>query len=260
MGEVDALLGCGTFHLLDPRYRVDHYKDLNRWDQVTRHYDMELTHDRTTPITSLIESLKMNNLYQLSAICSDSLEKPDYEILWRLGRWDFNETPKTINQNNHFDYNKLKFGAFKALHDHDAFSFDKSISDLSICFIEKLAGVNLESSKNFYDILTQLQSVKEMEDFYKTSGDEGKIYEMVEQWRKQDEIVENNFQYVEPITVQRIVMLTQLSELTNEKLRKSVVNLMLDFAGIYSNSIWNFVVLYYIFSVFENRRTYKYCI
>lgn len=133
-------------------------------------------------------------------------------------------------QVNTADYEKYKFVCLKALRDKDLYTFNEARKVLNMCITDQLRHTSLESSKSLYPILTQLQTLIEMDDCLsiKKSTDFDRIRE---KWRIQDGTIrKNEFQFVEPIAAQRMTMLGEIVQSLPD-LRNDYFNLVLDVAG-----------------------------
>lgn len=133
-------------------------------------------------------------------------------------------------QVNTADYEKYKFVCLKALRDKDLYTFNEARKVLNMCITDQLRHTSLESSKSLYPILTQLQTLIEMDECLsiKKSSDFDRIRE---KWRIQDGTIrKNEFQFVEPIAAQRMTMLGEMVQSLPD-LRNDYFNLVLDVAG-----------------------------
>lgn len=234
---MDALPGCGISFLLKPYFRVEHYKEHNKWDQVTHHYALQVHHTPEVSSKELMNSFKKSGLYQIPLLCSNTFIEPQYECLWRLNQWDNGD-----NRIEYFservipeDFEKFRFLGLKALHDNNQCTFEDIKKNQIRCLMAKLKETSLESSENIYPILTQLKSIVEMEDFFKSSMDRLSLTLTLSKWTAQDKILKNShFSYVEPIISQRLVMLSDfLIKYEDSNLKEYFKNLALDFAGKY---------------------------
>ncbi|XP_008191052.1 serine-protein kinase ATM isoform X2 [Tribolium castaneum] len=226
VGECDALLGCGSSHLLNASTRVEHYKELGRWDQVTHYYEMEVSPMDGAGIRPLISSLIRGKMYQLSLFCSDAYGETNYESLWRLGQWECNKVLDSGEDN----YDKWKFYAIKAKREGDEFGFVEAMKKGWESVVGELIGANMESTKHFYDALGRLQALKEIEDFAEALS-ENKLIEILLKWKSQDEIISNDYSYVEPIQAQRIVLLRDLL-IKKHSLSEVIVDMILGYAQL----------------------------
>ncbi|KAG5880543.1 hypothetical protein JTB14_026776 [Gonioctena quinquepunctata] len=231
IGDLNALPGCGISFLLHPQFRVEHYKELGKWDQVTQFYALHAFSQRNSS-KELMESFKKCSLYQIPLLCADKFEEPQYECMWRLGQWNTGEKRKVSSRTtlSQHDFEKYRFFALKSLHDNNQRSFEDALKLETVCVIDHLKHVSLASSHNLYPVLTQVRSLVEMEDFSRITT----TRDMVDKWALQDKLIRNNdFQYMEPIITQRLVMLNDhLRSHRDEKLQSFLVNLTLDFAGL----------------------------
>lgn len=238
IGDLDALPGCGISFLLKPDFRVEHYKEHNKWDQVTHHYALQVPHTPEVSSKELMNSFKKNGLYQIPLLCSNKFIEPQYECLWRLSQWDTGD-----NRIEYFseklvpdDFEKFRFLSLKALHDNNQCAFE-DIKKIQIhCVMAKVKETSLESSENIYPILTQLKSIVDMEDYFKSCIDPLNLTFTLSKWNSQDAILKNcHFSYAEPIISQRLVMLSDfLIKNGDSNLKEYFTNLALDFAGKYS--------------------------
>lgn len=88
-----------------------------------------------------------------------------------------------------------------------------------------------ESSETIYEKLTQLQLIREIEELSSAKPDE---YEKVlQKWQQQDVTNFNEFQYIEPILTQRIVMY-QINDvlMNNAKVKTELFNTYLEMSKI----------------------------
>ncbi|KAJ8917850.1 hypothetical protein NQ315_010763 [Exocentrus adspersus] len=231
IGDLDALPGCGVQFLLKPQFRVEHYKELGKWDQVTQFYEMEVSHGVDSARRDLMESLKKSSLYQLPLLCSKQTDESQYECLWRLGQWSIMDTSENIISAQNFD--KYRFHALKSLHENNEYSFLEATKSQGLCVIEHIRHTSLESSQNVYPILAQLQALNELEDFAKAMTSKDMI-SVLNKWMLQDELIKtNDFHYIEPIMAQRTVMVIDyLKTHCNNTLKNYLVEMLLDFADL----------------------------
>ncbi|KAF2897556.1 hypothetical protein ILUMI_08624 [Ignelater luminosus] len=225
VGEFDALYACESLGLLDNHLKVEHYEHLQRWEQVALFYDIQVSQGNTACEPKLLNALKNCSLYQLP-LKYDNLEESQYECAWRLGHWNIHKNESENSEN----YEKYKYFSLKAIHDDDMNSFGCAISDAKDSIIKNLRHASLESSKNLYEPLSQLQSLLELEDYTKTRT-EGDIKELLEKWETQDDINRNEFQYIEPIHAQRMVILNDLVKFKDDSLKDSLIQMHLKLAG-----------------------------
>lgn len=191
---------------------------------MTHHYDLEA--ESRGDVRSLVESLKSAKLYQVSLFCSNTFREPNYECMWRLGQWGYAESGDSSGDT----YDKCKFYAIKALGEDDEFSFVKNLTKGRSCVVEEFLRANMESIKNFYNTFAKLQALNEIEDFTEAVNEE-KIAELLDKWKLQDEIIANDYNYIEPIHAQRIVLLSDFLRVTrNEKLTKDIIDTIIDHA------------------------------
>lgn len=226
--------GCGIQFLLKPQFRVEHYKELESWDQVTQFYEVQILHGVDSARKDLMESLKKCSLYQLPLLCSKQTDESQYECLWRLGQWnaasDSFGTPE--NKVALEDFEKYRFYSLKALHEKNEYAFIEAKKSQALCIIENLRHTSLESSQNIYPILTQLQALNELEDFTHAVKSQ-QFISLLHKWKLQDDLIKSNdFHYIEPIIAQRSVILTEYLKIhQNDTLKKYLVRMLIDFTG-----------------------------
>ncbi|CAH0564566.1 unnamed protein product [Brassicogethes aeneus] len=237
IGDLDAMNGCGISFILEPEFRVESYKDSNQWDQVAHFYEMQVGRGDISCKKMLMDSLKMCSLYEVPLLCASGIEEQQYECLWRLGHWNFEEPTSNAEVNLDVnDFEKFKFRYLKSLHDDDKLNFEKSSHLQNLCLVEKLKQTNLECSKNLYPILTQAQSLVEALDFAE-AFDSGHFEGLLQKWHLQDLISKDSeFRYIEPIIAQRVVLLKSYLKIAKNKgLKEILVDMMLKFADLARN-------------------------
>ncbi|XP_076265481.1 serine/threonine-protein kinase tefu isoform X1 [Rhynchophorus ferrugineus] len=235
IGDLDSLSGCGFAFLSNPDYRVEHYKKLGQWDKVMNYYSSRSLNSSDNNCSNLIESFKMNGYYQLPVLCPQLSSEPQYECLWRLGQWNVsgNEIFRS-DKNNLKNYEKYHFNSLKALVDGDKYTFLKSKEECGMCIIENLKHTSLESSKNLYPILMQLQCLVEMDDIAELMEKQD-IDAMFRKWDQQDQIVsKNDFEFMEPIMAQRMTLLDECIK-KHPQLKDRYFKMILDFSDYAKN-------------------------
>lgn len=202
----------------------------------------------------------IQNSYLMGGMHSE-FEDYQYECGWRLGQWNLlsTENSKKLNYNktdnsNGFQslivkggYEKYHYMALKALHDLDFASTERAVAKARKCVIDSLAHASLECSKNLYHALSQLQALQEIEDFVPAwkSGEAANMEACVNKWRKQCCLTVSEFQYMEPILVQRGVLLYNAAlrekEEKKQQLVKHLAKIQLDTAELARNEGWHHV-------------------
>ncbi|XP_022917596.2 serine-protein kinase ATM [Onthophagus taurus] len=227
IGETDALNGCGHAFLLDTSTRIEHYKELNQWEQVTLHYDTLLSQGNTNIQNYISESL-MNCGYYALATEYHEVNNLNYDILWRLGRYDCDTRQESSNP-----FEKQKYIALKSLFDQDQDMFSNAIYEARLSVIKSCKENNLQTTKSLYGILTNLQMLQELEDIANMGFEASRV-----KFEEQDSIPKVDFKSYEPIKVQRIVILTEYlknrelsTKIDVETCKEYLVNLYLDFAA-----------------------------
>jgi len=189
-------------------------------------------------------------------------EDYQYECGWRLGQWNLLSTEnsknldynKTDNSNGlqsiivQGGYEKYHYLALKALHDLDFGSIERAVVKARKCVIDSLAHASLECSKNLYHALSQLQALQEIEDFVHAwrSGEAAIMEAAVDKWKKQCCLTVSEFQYVEPILVQRGVLLcnaalTEKNDEMKQQLVKHLAEIQLNTAELARTEGWHHV-------------------
>lgn len=185
---------------------------------------MQMAHHSSSKC--LFEALKNFGLYRLPLDNLDSNASLRYECAWRLGQWNLSKTD--LDQTT-AGYEEYKYFAMKALHDKDDSNFASFLNSARKAVVESLRHTSLESSQNVYDALYKMQSLQGMEDFYLEKDDEN-IGRLQEKWRVQNGIRKNSFGLVEPILMQRIVLLQNaLNE--EEGIQNQLTEMQLEVTG-----------------------------
>lgn len=190
-------------------------------------YDMQIAHGNLECVPNLLEALTHSSLYWLPLNYPDS-NKSRYECAWRLGQWDLNRTEADSNTSTFEEY---KYFAMKSLHDKDDNNFLNYLNSARKASMESLRHTSLESSKNVYDALYKLQCLQEMEDFHLETIEN--VEELLEKWRVQNYIRKNNFGLVEPILMQRIVLMQNVLSEENG-VRELLTDMQLEATGQYT--------------------------
>ncbi|CAK9823884.1 Serine-protein kinase ATM [Anthophora retusa] len=248
IGDFDAIRGTGSSHLQDHSTRIQHYVHTNEWNEVILAQDVELSCGNMTAIREMINGLHQSGLqYILSHFISTitkNCEKVDediqYESAWRLSNWNICETNQALyTQNNcnlkleitENDYHFYHYQALKYFHEGNEIGTKNAIQNARISIIKALRNISLESSKTIYEKLMQLQLIREIEEL--NSAEEDGYEKILYKWQQQDIANLNEFQYIEPILTQRIVMF-QINDIltTNAIIKTALSNTYLQISKI----------------------------
>ncbi|KAK4874732.1 hypothetical protein RN001_014092 [Aquatica leii] len=226
IGETDAVRICQSTSLSDTKVQIEHYEQLHRWDRVALLYDIQISQGNLDCVPNLLNTLRKCSLFELP-YRYDNFHSPQFDCAWRLNQWNIDDTAVAESSNA---YEKYKYFTLKAIHDDDKSSFNRFIKDARSFTINCLRHTSLESSKNLYEPLTRLQSLSELEEFVAVK-ERGDFEPLIEKWRIQNETNRNEFQYVEPINAQRVILLRNLVISGNTSLKKYLIETQLRLAG-----------------------------
>jgi hypothetical protein len=189
-------------------------------------------------------------------------EDYQYECGWRLGQWNLLSTEnskklhydKTDNSNGlqsliaKGEYEKYHYLSLKAVHDLDFTTAERAVATARKCVIDSLVHGSLECSKNLYLALSQLQTLQEIEDFIAAwqSGEADNMEAAVDKWKQQCCLTLNEFQYMEPILVQRAVLLrnaalVEKNDDMKQQLVKHLAEIQLSTAELARTEGWHHV-------------------
>ncbi|GLG95164.1 Serine/threonine-protein kinase ATM [Gryllus bimaculatus] len=207
--DTDAIYGCGSSLLLDPNKRPLHYELRGEWDKVILSHDIRLSSGHTESSRGLIYALQKAGLEHVldvylrsvtNAQCSEDLQ---YECAWRLSKWDTQLVNPLRHQGN---FEQWHFLALRALSDNDKVGFAEALKEAHKSVSNSLVNLSLESCKSIYKPLSQFQLIQEMSEFHSVEN-ELELDDLLKKWLQRDEIVCNQFEDIEPVFRQRIVML-----------------------------------------------------
>lgn len=200
----------------------EHYQDAGSLEEIQLVAIQSLHGSLSSIPPSLIDTL----------VCKGKPNDSQYECLWRLSCWDLELSDVIFEEGLKDSYEKLHYFALKALHEKDDFTCVELTKKARNFVIEDLQCASLESCKNLYGSLCKLQSLQELEDFFSARESSDLLKNLLDKWKQQDRVNNNEFSYVEPIKAQRITMLRDLLRSNGfDEIRKYSVDLQLDLAG-----------------------------
>lgn len=218
---MDAIYGCGTSYLFNDKSRVEYFKHLGKWDKVSLYYDIELSMGREESYGDFLSSLQHKGFdYLASDPKRDSnIREINYECAWRLNQWTFptseiksdsqSDHEEIIKLNNDLDYEKYHYLALHSFHSNDCVTMNLAITQARKSVLQSLSHASLESSKNLYKPLMQLQSLMEIENFVTNQGFSATLNHL-NNWKNCELFGKNEFSYTEPIAAQRITILKDI--------------------------------------------------
>lgn len=226
---MDAIYGCGTSYLFDNQSRVEYYKHLGRWDKVSLHYDIELSMGRGDSYEELINALKHKGFDYLASNSKDetNILETNYECAWRLNNWTL---PTFEIKSDLQEYEKYHYLALHSFHNNDNITMNQAVAEARKLVLRSLSHASLESSKNLYKPLMQLQSLTEIENFIVSQGYTNTM-RLLNNWKNGDLFGNNEFIYTEPIHAQRVTILKYvISKNDEEDLKFNLASMYLKLA------------------------------
>ncbi|XP_070172770.1 serine-protein kinase ATM [Polyergus mexicanus] len=221
----DAMCGAGSSHLLNQDSRVQYYARTNCWDKVMLAQDIELSHNGnqlslTNTRMEMANALHRSGLqflqWQFLGNCLD--EKFSYECAWRLGNWDLLVDGGVAGTSqNHFQPQRFEslentfhmhhYDALKCLHENDRQGTERAIERARVSVIRGLRVISLDSSRIVNEKLSQLRLLREIEQLNSaTDSSQERYSEVLQRWNEHGINLTGQFDYVEPILWQRIIM------------------------------------------------------
>lgn len=209
IGIPDGIHGCGYNHLLEAESEIKHYEHLKKWDLSMLHHDIRLSENPHLSEAGLLSSLHKSGMFYTSSalVRSDKKNKPrtgfEYECAARLGDWSLVDSG-----NDEACFEKWRYFALKAFCDDDLTSFQIKLDRARECVLSDLSSCSLECSKNVYEPLAMLRSLKESEDFARAArkGTPFHLESLYGNWCAHDTIKQPQFKLVESVLNQRILM------------------------------------------------------
>lgn len=250
ISDPDAICGAGSSYLIDHNSRVQYYANTNSWDKVMLAQDIELSCDNPLAAREMSNALHRSGLQHLQwQFLSKNLdEKFSYECAWRLSNWDLlvNDTATSHNDSTPSQLESLEnsfhqhhYHALKYFHENDRRGTERALECARRSVISSLKVISLESSKTVNEKLSQLRLLREIEQL--SLIDPQKYSEILQQW-DEHEIQTSQFEYVEPILQQRIIMFRIKESLkTDTSIQETFFTTCLDLAMI-AKSQGNFPV------------------
>ncbi|KAG7199579.1 hypothetical protein KM043_014186 [Ampulex compressa] len=221
IGDPDAIYGCGLSYLVDPSSRIQHYKHTRKWDRVMLAQDIELSCGNSTAVREMANALHQSGLEYLlghfvSTLSKDSTTVDNniqYECAWRLSNWNLRKTNDEVrlkyqsdarSEITEIDYHFYHYQALKNFCEKNQMGVKIAVENARTSIIKALKNISLECSKTVYEKLTQLQMLREIEEFNLTNQENYK--EILDKWEQHNITKSNEFEYIEPILTQRTVM------------------------------------------------------
>nr|CAD7397996.1 unnamed protein product [Timema cristinae] len=235
----DAVSGCGSSYLLDSLTRVSHLELEGQWEQAMQEYQLQSKNDDPTAIQGLCRCLHRmgshNLLHRYLAATEKTSELLDiqYECGWRLGQWDLGRCPQDdLYEGHHYD-------ALQATEEGDLVRARVSLSRARTCIATTaLAHASLESAMNLYPSLSRLQTLQELEDFLNDNPlNQDNVKLLMTRWREQDRLGYGEFEYLELVLAQRLVLLRMASSMFNFNV-KDELTYQLEIAALARKEGW----------------------
>nr|XP_046474200.1 serine-protein kinase ATM isoform X2 [Neodiprion pinetum] len=240
IGDPDAIYGCGRSYFQNASAKIEHYVQLRKWNKVLLAYDIEVSLGNKKATKGLLDALQHSGLQYLLGAFVKTIDRSDeeidsncrYECAWRLSDWSISTSQQMINlqQENcislqasgNNNYPLFHYRALKSFHELDTDGLKTSINNGRVSIINTLRNISLESCKTIYPALSQLQMLREIEEIYFAKINDYSL--MIEKWRTQDSMGVNDFEYIEPILSQRIVLLQSNEKSKNEVIKNALVD------------------------------------
>ncbi|XP_063244550.1 serine-protein kinase ATM [Bacillus rossius redtenbacheri] len=221
----DAVFGCGSCQLLDPATRVHHLELEGKWEQAAQEYELLLARGAKGADRGLALALcRLGSYHLLNHVCasgdeSEGLTDLRYECGWRLRRWDLGPCLEDM-------YEGHRYAALQAMSEGDAVSSAIARKCARRCAVGELGKVSLESVKNIYPVLSQLQALRELGDFEAVTV-EG-LDCVLQAWNQQDKQSPGEFEFVEPILSQRATVISLACDRAEGDAKNRLLDMFVD--------------------------------
>lgn len=214
ISDPDAICGAGSSCLVEHHSRVQYYARTNSWDKVMLAQDMELSYGNPLAAREMSNALHRSGLQYLQwrFLKQDLDEKFGYECAWRLSNWDLLVDDTAASRNNDSTlpsapdsslFHRHHYHALKCFHEDDQRGTERALERARGSVTGSLRVISLESSRTVNEKLSQLRLLREIEQLTQTDSQE--YPDMLQRWDEHG-ILTGQFEYVEPILQQRIVM------------------------------------------------------
>lgn len=237
IGNSDGIHGCGYMHLLDVPTEIQHYEHEENWSLSMLHHDVQLSVGNKIFEPGLINSLDqfgmfytLNSLIKSNNYDFNQVSSLQYKCSALLSDWSLLDSSYKTNRDIRTDcFEKCYYFALKALRNEDFVIFKNEIYKARKIVLNELANCSLESTKNLYLPMTELQSLKELEEFASIGRTSSKqsLWSLYHKWRQQDAIKCSEFKLTESILNKRIIFLKSALEKCEGSNLKSDLNLIL---------------------------------
>lgn len=238
IGDNDAMYGCGSSILLNPMAKVNEYKLTGMWDKVLLNYDVKLSCSKGKDgVKGLVDSLHSSRLYHMLNVFvesqphdqKDEFLSAQFECMWRLGQW--NSPLSSDTKVKGFAWGQ--YSALQAVSDKNSSRVHECITEGRLCVLDNLAHSSLENCKNIYKPMSQLQLLKEIEDFVNSDD----LLGLWNNWKNQDTLPHSDIFLLETTRAQRVTLLQiALKEQENHQTRVPKM----------SSSIFQYLTDYYL--------------
>lgn len=219
IGNLDGIHGCGYMHILNPTSEIQHYEHIKNWNLSLLHHDIQLSMGNKDFEEGLINSLERSGMHYIlntltkesSSLTSTSVIKSvQHKCAAELSDWSLLDSAYETMTNGFPEcFDRSYYFALKAFKNEDDATFHNEIQRARKCVLNKLNNCSFESSKNLYLPLSELQSLKELEDFVLAirRSDENNLRDLYRKWSEQDEIRCNDSKLIEAILLNRTIFL-----------------------------------------------------
>ncbi|XP_006815117.1 serine-protein kinase ATM-like [Saccoglossus kowalevskii] len=225
IGEPDGVYGYGAGRLTDTTARIHTYEHEHAWGKALTAYDLEIETPLMSTQIGLLHALQNFGLSHTLNTYLCGLEKKytehsselcefQYQAAWRNCHWDFEDGDRSADANLHVGYHQSLYNSVCALRDREEKNMLACLSQARHEVLKSLSDASLESIRNIYTSLGQLQSLVELENFADMMLHHINKLEMLQlKWNSQSAIVaQNDYEFIEPILALRNVLLHVLMD------------------------------------------------
>ncbi|XP_054719337.1 serine-protein kinase ATM-like [Uloborus diversus] len=210
IGDSDAIYGCEVVSPDSQAILKHNYLTERKWDGLLRLNDKNNAH------LDILMSLQQNGLNTILLDYAQSLldgnKAPQQSVLeyqceaaWRMRKWDL-----PVIENSEHGFQTYLYKSQQSLVSDNKAMFEQYLDLARKSQFNLPSHTSLESTRNIQPFLSNIKMLSVLEEFFAVKSNIEKLQALFENWELQDQIPYDDFEFFEPVSWLKCVLLNHL--------------------------------------------------
>ncbi|CAL1273891.1 unnamed protein product [Larinioides sclopetarius] len=208
IGDSDAISGCEVVATDSEAIMKHSYLIEKKWDGLLKISDLNNSSQgilhalQQNHLNSVLQGYIQSLIHTQNEALSHNIYEYQCEAAWRMGQWNL-----PVVENDQHGFQECLFKSQQSLMSENSILFKKYFNAAQKTQFEHLKHTSLEAARNILPILSHIQMLSVLDDFYKIQSNSHALQDVLNSWDLQDQMPYEDFEFVEPVSWLKCILL-----------------------------------------------------